>query len=59
LVCFKNVSKVGMASLGKWSLRVRIGGSPGKTPTKIHRGIWPVDPLIGTKSFRLKFPWSC
>jgi hypothetical protein len=22
-------------------------------------GTWPIDSLIGTKLFRLKFPWSC
>jgi putative transposase len=45
-----------MASSGKWSLRVRIEGSPGKTTTKIYQGTWPIDPLIGTKLFDSNFP---
>jgi len=35
------------------------GGLQEKTTTKMHRGSWPMDPRIETKSFRLKFLWSC
>src|SRR5262249_53997575 len=59
---FNTVSKVGRASSGKWSWRVRIGSL---FHTKYYKNaqIWHLTscdyPLIGTKPFRLKFPRSC
>src|SRR5215831_5779852 len=61
-VCFKKVSKVGRASSGKWSLRVRMRGvSTIKyyKNMKIHHSTSCSYPLIGTKFFRLEFPRSC
>src|SRR4029450_8382341 len=57
LVCFNNGSKVGRASSGKWRLRVRMVGVSRKNYDR--NSLWHMAPLIKTKSFRLKFPWSC
>jgi hypothetical protein len=47
LVCFKKVSKVGRASSGKGSLRVRVVGVSRKNYYK--NSLRHMDPLIGTK----------
>src|SRR6266516_3006172 len=54
LVCFKNVSKVGRASSGKWSLRVRMMGVSRKNYYKNSFGTWLV--LSEQSLFDSNFP---
>jgi hypothetical protein len=42
LVCFKNVSQVGRASSGKWSLRGRMVGVSRKN--YYRNSLWHMDP---------------